>query len=129
MAARHSTARARRGVKAQDMTPEALAHAAVAKAVHEVGPDAKVRVARERFVPVEHAGRVTEDEPIPIGHEQVTTHPSLVARMVEARELRGDERVLEVGTGLGWCSSDDRAALSVLAPEIFSVVKTLGAQR
>ena len=40
--------------------------------------------------------------PIPIGFGQVTTQPSLVARMVAALGLAGAERVLEVGGGLGW---------------------------
>lgn len=42
------------------------------------------------------------DRPIPIAHDQVTTQPSLVALMVEALHLEGRERVLEVGTGLGY---------------------------
>jgi protein-L-isoaspartate(D-aspartate) O-methyltransferase len=54
---------------------------------------------------------------LPIPHGQVTTQPSLVARMVEALELRGDERVLEIGTGYGW----QTALLGRLAAEVWSV--------
>ena len=46
------------------------------------------------------ARRPTAGRTEPIGLEQVTTQPSLVAAMVEALALRGEERVLEVGTGL-----------------------------
>jgi len=75
------------------------------------------RVPRSRFVPVEAVELADIDEPIPIGHEQVTTQPSLVARMVEALELSGDERVLEIGTGLGY----QAAILGALAREVYSI--------
>jgi protein-L-isoaspartate(D-aspartate) O-methyltransferase len=68
-------------------------------------------------VPAEHAGRADVDAPIPIPHRQVTTQPSLVARMVEALALAGGERVLEIGTGYGW----QTALLARLAREVFSV--------
>jgi protein-L-isoaspartate(D-aspartate) O-methyltransferase len=74
-------------------------------------------VPRTRFVPPEHADLADVDTPIPMPHEQVTTQPSLVARMVEALALGGSERVLEVGTGSGW----QTALLAVLAGEVFSV--------
>ena len=63
---------------------------------------AVARVPRVEFVPPEAAAGAYFDEPIPIGRGQVTTQPSLVARMVEALSLRGGEHVLEIGTGLGW---------------------------
>jgi protein-L-isoaspartate(D-aspartate) O-methyltransferase len=46
--------------------------------------------------------RAYVDAPVPIPHDQVTTQPSLVAKMVEALELDGREKVLEVGTGYGF---------------------------
>jgi Protein-L-isoaspartate(D-aspartate) O-methyltransferase (PCMT) len=57
-------------------------------------------VPRAGFVPADLAGQAYEDKPLPIPHEQVTTQPSLVARMVEALGLAGSERVLVVGAGL-----------------------------
>jgi protein-L-isoaspartate(D-aspartate) O-methyltransferase len=75
------------------------------------------RVARRRFVPEEAAGLADLDEPVAIGHGQVTTQPSLVARMVEALELSGDERVLEIGTGLGY----QAAILGALSREVYSI--------
>ncbi|HSK85787.1 MAG TPA: protein-L-isoaspartate O-methyltransferase [Rubrobacter sp.] len=59
-------------------------------------------VPRAGFVPTNLAEQAYEDKPLPIPHDQVTTQPSLVARMVEALELTGSERVLEVGAGYAW---------------------------
>jgi protein-L-isoaspartate(D-aspartate) O-methyltransferase len=79
--------------------------------------DAIASVPRAAFVPPERVDRAYSDEPIPIPHGQVTTQPSLVARMLEALALRGDERVLEVGTGYGF----QAALLARLAAEVTSV--------
>ena len=79
--------------------------------------DAIAAAPRADFVPAEYGRYADTDAPIPIPHDQVTTQPSLVARMVEALALTGDERVLEVGTGRGW----QTALLARLAREVFSV--------
>src|SRR4029453_11494751 len=49
-------------------------------------------VPRAEFVPEDLARRAYTDSPLPIPHHQVTTQPSLVAGMVDARGLTGDER-------------------------------------
>lgn len=72
---------------------------------------------RVGFVPPEWAALAGDDRPIEIGHGQVTTQPSLSARMIEGLELTGSERVLEVGTGLGF----QTALLARLAREVVSV--------
>ena len=74
-------------------------------------------VPRVEFVPAEDVELAELDMPIRIPHDQVTTQPSLVARMVEALSLSGNECVLEVGTGYGW----QTALLAQLAREVFSV--------
>jgi protein-L-isoaspartate(D-aspartate) O-methyltransferase len=74
-------------------------------------------VPRVAFVPPELAEQANLDRPLPIPHGQVTTQPSLVALMVEALELEGSERVLEIGTGYGW----QAALLGRLAAEVWSV--------
>jgi protein-L-isoaspartate(D-aspartate) O-methyltransferase len=74
-------------------------------------------VPRAGFVPPGLVAEAGLDRPLPIPHGQVTTQPSLVARMVEALELTGRERVLEVGTGYGW----QTAVLGRLAAEVWSV--------
>jgi protein-L-isoaspartate(D-aspartate) O-methyltransferase len=75
------------------------------------------RIRRTDFVPPEWAGQAYRDRPIPIPHGQVTTQPSLVARMLASLGLRGEERVLEVGTGLGF----QTAILGALAAGVFSI--------
>lgn len=79
--------------------------------------EAIAAVRREHFVPARDRFYAFEDEPITLPHGQVTTQPSLVARMVEALGLRGDERVLEVGTGYGY----QAAILSRLAREVVTI--------
>jgi protein-L-isoaspartate(D-aspartate) O-methyltransferase len=79
--------------------------------------DAVRAVPRVGFVPPELADRAYVDSPLPIPNGQVTTQPSLVAKMVESLGLRGDERVLEVGTGYGW----QTALLARLGREVWSV--------
>jgi protein-L-isoaspartate(D-aspartate) O-methyltransferase len=79
--------------------------------------EAIAAVPRAGFVPIELAGRAYDDTPLPIPHDQVTTQPSLVAKMVEALALEPSDRVLEIGTGLGW----QTALLGRLAGEAWSV--------
>ena len=74
-------------------------------------------VPRAAFVPPELADHAYYDDPLPILHGQVTTQPSLVAKMIEALTLTGRERVLEVGTGYGF----QTALLAFLAEHVWSV--------
>jgi protein-L-isoaspartate(D-aspartate) O-methyltransferase len=74
-------------------------------------------VPRAAYVPASLRDRADVDEPLPIPHDQVTTQPSLVAKMVEALALGGSERVLEIGTGYGF----QTAVLARLAASVFSV--------
>jgi len=78
---------------------------------------AMAKLPRAVFVPDELAGSAYLDEPIRITHLQVTTQPSLVAKMIEALALGGDEKVLEVGTGYGY----QTALLGMLAREVWSI--------
>ena len=84
--------------------------------------EAFAAVPRAEFVPPEVAARAYVDEPLPIAHEQVTTQPSLVARMVEALSLTGTEHVLEVGSGYGF----QTAVLTRLAAFVWSVERWPG---
>jgi protein-L-isoaspartate(D-aspartate) O-methyltransferase len=79
--------------------------------------DAFAAVPRAGFVPPQLARRAYVDQPLPIPHEQVTTQPSLVARMVEALSLTGTEDVLEIGAGYGF----QTAILARLAAFVWSV--------
>ena len=75
------------------------------------------RVPRAAFVPLDQIELAYEDEPVGIPHGQVTTQPSLSARMVQALRLAGGEHVLEVGTGYGY----QTALLAQLASFVTSI--------
>ncbi|TAL39939.1 MAG: protein-L-isoaspartate(D-aspartate) O-methyltransferase [Spirochaetes bacterium] len=60
------------------------------------------RVPRHLFVSEALRYRAYEDVSLPIGHSQTITKPTTVARMVQALDLRGNEHVLEIGTGSGY---------------------------
>ncbi|WP_433437431.1 protein-L-isoaspartate(D-aspartate) O-methyltransferase [Nonomuraea sp. CA-141351] len=72
---------------------------------------------RDRFVPPRYASRAPHDEPIPIGHGQPTSQPSLIAQMIDALALSGTETVLEIGTGYGY----QTALLACLARQVYSM--------
>lgn len=78
---------------------------------------AVARVPRERFVPRELRALAYENRPLPIGFGQTISQPLIVAMMTQELQLRGDERVLEVGTGSGY----QAALLSRLAAEVVTV--------
>lgn len=59
-------------------------------------------VPRHEFVPRELAALAYLDEPLPIGHGQTISQPTIVAVMTEALRPRPGLRVLEVGTGSGY---------------------------
>src|SRR4051794_40456601 len=79
--------------------------------------DAVRSVPREAFVPAELRDEAWENIPLPIGAGQTISQPLVVARMCELLALRGDERVLDVGTGSGYHA----ALLARLAGHVFSV--------
>jgi len=74
-------------------------------------------VPRHVFVPDEHQRHAYEDHPIGIGYGQTISQPYMVAVMVAALNLKGYERVLEIGTGSGYQS----AILSKLVKEVFTI--------
>src|SRR3970040_3060636 len=59
-------------------------------------------VPRHRFVPQDAAELAYIDAPLPIGFRQTISQPYIVALMTQLLRLRGDEVVLEVGTGSGY---------------------------
>jgi protein-L-isoaspartate(D-aspartate) O-methyltransferase len=72
---------------------------------------------RASFVPPELVEQAYLDRPLPIPHDQVTTQPSLSTKMIEALELTGSERVLEIGTGYGF----QTALLAHLSRSVWSI--------
>jgi protein-L-isoaspartate(D-aspartate) O-methyltransferase len=79
--------------------------------------DAMGRVPRERFVPETERSRAYHDGALRIGEGQTISQPWIVATMTALLELRGDERVLEVGTGSGYAA----AVLSLLCREVVTI--------
>ena len=75
------------------------------------------RVPRELFVPDELRDRAYDDAALPIGGGQTISQPAMVALICELLELRGDERVLDVGTGSGY----QAAVLAELAAEVHTI--------
>jgi protein-L-isoaspartate(D-aspartate) O-methyltransferase len=75
------------------------------------------RVPRELFVPEELQARAYDDAALPIGAEQTISQPYMVARICAELQLRGDEKVLDVGTGSGY----QAAVLAELAREVHSL--------
>lgn len=78
---------------------------------------AMAAVPREQFVPQGRRRNAYSDSALPIGEEQTISQPWIVAAICQALELRGEERVLEVGTGSGYSA----AVLSRLAAEVVSI--------
>ena len=78
---------------------------------------AMIRVPRERFVSPDHYYAAYEDMPLSIGFGQTISQPFIVALMTQALGLKGDEKVLELGTGSGY----QTAILAGLAKWIVSI--------
>ena len=74
-------------------------------------------VPRHLFVPEEYRSMAYHDSPLPIGKGQTISQPYIVALMTQLLELKGDEKVLEVGTGSGY----QAAILAHLAKEIHTI--------
>lgn len=74
-------------------------------------------VPRESFLPSELAEFAYEDRPLPIEAGQTISQPYIVALMIEALQLTGDEDVLEVGTGSGYAA----AVLARVARRVFTI--------
>ncbi len=79
--------------------------------------EAMRQVPREAFVPMDLREFAYEDTALPIAAGQTITQPWIVAMMIEALDLKGGERVLDVGTGSGYAA----AVLARIAAEVYSI--------
>lgn len=86
-------------------------------AVRERVISAFERIPREGFVPQRLLEAAYEDRALPIGEGQTISQPSLVAAMIDALDLKGEEKVLDVGTGSGF----QAALLAALAKEVYTI--------
>jgi protein-L-isoaspartate(D-aspartate) O-methyltransferase len=75
------------------------------------------KVPRHLFVPDNLRSYAYADEPLPIGEGQTISQPYIVAYMTEALELKGEDRVLEVGTGSGY----QTAVLAEIVNEVYTI--------
>lgn len=118
-------------------TPEVdsdLAQAARAQLIAEIAACGEVTservleamrsVPRHLFVPGASLEEAYRDQPLPIEGGQTISQPAVVGEMTQALELRGDERVLEIGTGSGY----QAAVLSRLVRAVYTmeVIPSLG---
>jgi protein-L-isoaspartate(D-aspartate) O-methyltransferase len=79
--------------------------------------EAMSRVLRHEFVPADLMNSAYEDNALPLRMGQTISHPYIVAYMTQALELRGTERVLEIGTGSGY----QAAVLAEIVPEVYTI--------
>lgn len=94
-------------------------------ASEEIGKDhlepalrrALLAVPRHLFVPAQLALMSYQDTPLPIGFDKTVSQPFIAALMLDLLEVHSGDRVLEVGTGLGY----QAALLAELGARVFSV--------
>ena len=79
--------------------------------------EAMLRVPRHLFVPAQLAGIAYHDGPLPIGFDKTISQPFIAALMLDLLGVRPGDRVLEVGTGLGY----QAALLAELGARVWSV--------
>ncbi len=75
------------------------------------------KVLRHRFVDENMERAAYEDTPLPIRDGQTISQPFIVAYMTEALQLKGDEKILEVGTGSGY----QAAVLAEIVKQVFTI--------
>lgn len=82
------------------------------------------KVERHRFMPPAQSAHAYENRPLPIGHEQTISQPSMVALMTDLLNIKPGDKVLEIGTGLGY----QAAVLAELAQTVYTIeiVEALG---
>jgi protein-L-isoaspartate(D-aspartate) O-methyltransferase len=78
---------------------------------------AMAKVPRHEFVPVEVQPYAYVNTPLPIGFDKTISQPLMVAVMTDLLELKPDDVVLEIGTGLGY----QAAVLAELAGRVYTV--------
>ena len=87
--------------------------------------DVMRQVPRHAFVPKAYRHLSYVDGPLPIGEGQTISQPYIVALMTELLELKGDEVVLEIGTGSGY----QAAVLGGMAARVYSIERHAGLAR
>jgi len=107
----------------REMVEQVARHAQLAG--HETGKavlsekvmDVMLSVPRHEFVPVELRAFAYTDSPLPIGYDKTISQPFIVALMTDLLDLQAEDRILEVGTGLGYQAS----ILAKLVERVYSM--------
>lgn len=79
--------------------------------------DVMSQLQRHLFVPAAIKSQAYNDNALPISGGQTISQPFIVARMTELLELKGHEKVLEIGAGSGY----QTAVLALLARKVFAI--------
>lgn len=74
-------------------------------------------VPRHEFVPEAYLDKAYADYPLPIGEDQTISQPYMVALQTECLGLKGQEKILEVGSGSGY----QTAILAEIAGYVYSI--------
>lgn len=75
------------------------------------------QIPREFFIPKHMMNSAYEDNPLPIGQGQTISQPYMVGLMTEVLKLKGNEKILEIGTGSGY----QTAILAYLADHVYTI--------
>jgi protein-L-isoaspartate(D-aspartate) O-methyltransferase len=75
------------------------------------------KVPRHEFVSPQNWAEAYADHPIVIGEQQTTSQPYMIAAMIQAAQVKPEDRVLEIGAGSGY----QTALLAELASQVFAV--------
>ena len=78
---------------------------------------ALLNVPRHLFVDERYRSRAYFDEPVPINSRQTMSQPYVTSLMIDLAELNPDSRILEIGTGSGYCT----ALLANIVYEVYTV--------
>ncbi len=79
--------------------------------------DAMSKVQRHLFVSEALVDSAYGDFPLPIGENQTISQPYIIAEMTQSLDLKGHERVLEIGTGSGY----QAAVLSRIVYKVYTI--------
>lgn len=86
-------------------------------AIDPILREALLRVPRHLFVPQQLAVAAYQDSPLPIGFDKTVSQPFIGALMLDLLDVMPGDRILEVGTGLGY----QAAVMAEIGAEVFSV--------
>jgi protein-L-isoaspartate(D-aspartate) O-methyltransferase len=75
------------------------------------------KVPRHEFVNQQNWNEAYADHPIPIAEQQTTSQPYMIAAMIQAAQIKPQDRILEIGAGSGY----QTALLAELANQVFAV--------